>query len=143
MGKSTVAGGPSYVDGQGNPQAGPLNEHPLTGEALSADDPNGTNPSAPTALQVRPEDEAGHTAEHVEVGPDTEGPEPTDEQFNPEQHTVKDVEAYLEDADDDERVRVLQAEADGKARPTLLNGKYAAQATEPDDAHDGQTYTIE
>jgi trigger factor len=46
-------------------------------------------------------------------------PEPA-EAFDPAEHTVADVLAYLADADDDERARVLAAEAAGEARATIL-----------------------
>lgn len=39
--------------------------------------------------------------------------------FDPSDHSVADVVAYLEQADDDERVRVLSEEADGKDRASL------------------------
>ncbi|MER5482923.1 hypothetical protein ABT024_06865 [Streptomyces sp. NPDC002812] len=40
--------------------------------------------------------------------------------FNPGAHNVPTVVAYLDEADDDERARVLAAEAAGKARATIL-----------------------
>jgi hypothetical protein len=40
--------------------------------------------------------------------------------FDPSAHTVDDVLAYLDSADDAERGRVIAAERDGKARKTLL-----------------------
>jgi hypothetical protein len=42
------------------------------------------------------------------------------ELFDPSEHTVAEVEEYLESADEDERERVLAAEAEGKARKSLL-----------------------
>lgn len=42
--------------------------------------------------------------------------------FDPSAHSVDEVSAYLADADDAERERVLAAEAEGKARKTLLEG---------------------
>lgn len=44
---------------------------------------------------------------------DTDGP------FDPNEHTVKDVNAYLADADEAERERVLEAEQAGKDRATV------------------------
>lgn len=48
-----------------------------------------------------------------------EGPPPADD-FDPAEHNVPDVLAYLADADEDERARVLAAEAAGQARATIL-----------------------
>lgn len=42
------------------------------------------------------------------------------EAFDPADHNVVDVVAYLADADEDERARVLAAEAAGEARATIL-----------------------
>jgi hypothetical protein len=39
--------------------------------------------------------------------------------FDPAVHTVDEVIAHLEGADDEERQRVLDAEADGKQRVTI------------------------
>lgn len=52
----------------------------------------------------------------------TPEPVPTEpaEAFDPSGHTVVDVLAYLADADEDERARVLAAEAAGEARATIL-----------------------
>lgn len=40
--------------------------------------------------------------------------------FDPSDHTVEEVKEYLGSADDDERERVLAAEADGKGRKSLV-----------------------
>lgn len=42
-------------------------------------------------------------------------------QFEPANHTVEDVLEYLASASEKERTRVLNLEADGKARRTILN----------------------
>lgn len=55
--------------------------------------------------------------------PDTapeEGTAPQAQQFDPSDHGIGRVKAYLEDADEEERQRVLDAERSGKARKTLL-----------------------
>lgn len=39
--------------------------------------------------------------------------------FDPGEHTVEEVQEYLENATDEERERVLAAEAEGKARKSL------------------------
>lgn len=41
--------------------------------------------------------------------------------FDPADHTVAEVNDYLEDADDDERARVIAAERDGQARKGILD----------------------
>lgn len=45
--------------------------------------------------------------------------------FSPEDHSVAEVQEYLDNADEEERQRVLDAETEGKARKTLLadNGR--------------------
>jgi len=40
--------------------------------------------------------------------------------YNPDEHTVTEVNDYLKDADDTERERVLAAERDGQARKGIL-----------------------
>ena len=48
-------------------------------------------------------------------------PDPVEEEaFDPAEHTVAEVEAYLADADEAERERVLEAERAGEARRTLV-----------------------
>lgn len=42
------------------------------------------------------------------------------ESFDPSDHTVDEVKAHLENADDAERERVLDAEKAGKARTSLI-----------------------
>lgn len=44
-----------------------------------------------------------------------------DHEFDPADHSVEEVKAYLEDANEEERQRVLEAEKNGKARKTLLS----------------------
>lgn len=46
-------------------------------------------------------------------------PEPSGAAFDPSDHTVDEVNAYLADADEAERQRVLDAEAAGKGRKTV------------------------
>ena len=46
--------------------------------------------------------------------------EPEDESFDPNEHTVPDVREYLENADEDEQLRVLLLEENGKARKGVL-----------------------
>lgn len=66
----------------------------------------------------------GYGVEPVDEG---EGaPEGDAEPFDPSGHSVEDVLAYLAEADDAERERVLAAERDGKNRKTITE-KGAAQ----------------
>jgi hypothetical protein len=47
---------------------------------------------------------------------------PDEPAFDPGEHTVAEVQAYLDSlTDDDERLRVLEAEEAGRARTTILN----------------------
>ncbi|MBL1100141.1 hypothetical protein [Streptomyces coffeae] len=59
--------------------------------------------------------------EHVqETGTTQREPGDGDEAFDPGEHSVDDVLAYLDTADEDETARVLDAEKNGKARKTIL-----------------------
>ncbi|MFB6809416.1 hypothetical protein [Streptomyces sp. NPDC056387] len=63
--------------------------------------------------QIIDEDPAESDAPSVEISPG-------DAAFDPTVHNVADVLAYLADADEDERARVLAAEEAGQARATIL-----------------------
>lgn len=66
--------------------------------------------------------------------------------FDPSEHSVADVVAYLEQADDDERTRVLIEEEDGKDRATIrewspkgeepAGGPSGGEQSEPVDSDD-------
>lgn len=58
------------------------------------------------------------------------------ESFDPSDHTVAEVQEYLQDAGGDERERVLDLERAGKARKGLL------EAPESQVAADGYTYVV-
>lgn len=58
--------------------------------------------------------------EQVDEAPVAVAPTEPPEVFDPAAHNVGDVLAYLTDADEDERARVLAAEAAGEARATIL-----------------------
>lgn len=47
--------------------------------------------------------------------------------FDPADHTVTEVNAYLADATEEERARVLSAEKDGKARASLVENEEGAK----------------
>ncbi len=114
MPKITVQSGPSYVGQDGEPRAG----------AVPADV---DNPEInPNVLVVEPgarppadvPDSELTDGERLQRLADVEAAAP----YDPGAHSVKDVQAYLENATDDERARVLAVEAAGKARPSLLGG---------------------
>lgn len=51
--------------------------------------------------------------------------ETTPTQFDPSEYTVKDLLPLLADMDAGERAQVLEAEANGKARPSVLNHEWS------------------
>jgi hypothetical protein len=54
--------------------------------------------------------------------------------FDPRRHSVPDVNAYLDDADDDEKARVLAAERESQHRKGIVEGPHAAAMPAPDVA---------
>lgn len=62
----------------------------------------------------------------VFVQPGEVGPHAADEPapFDPAEYTVEAVNEYLDTADADERVRVLQLEADGEDRKGIVHGPH-------------------
>lgn len=58
----------------------------------------------------------------VEPAEEPAADEESDAPFDPAAHTVDEVAEYLAEADEAERDRVLDAEAAGKARSSLLKG---------------------
>lgn len=77
---------------------------------------------APASAGETPEAEQPEDAETVEDQEAPE-PEPQDEasQFDPSTAGVHEVLSYLANADEAERHRVFAAEAEGKARKTILD----------------------
>lgn len=72
---------------------------------------------------LSPESLAERADQPGESAPEQDGEqEPTDEQgqFDPDQHTVTEVNDYLAGADDEERQRVLDAEQSGQNRKTIV-----------------------
>lgn len=55
--------------------------------------------------------------------PKDESTEDSNAEYNPADHTVGEVNEYLESADDAEYDRVIAAERDGQARLGILNGR--------------------
>lgn len=60
--------------------------------------------------------------------------------FNPDEHTVDEINDYLATVDDDERERVLAAEREGQARKTV-NGLHVADDTTTNEASTDETTT--
>jgi hypothetical protein len=83
-----------------------------------------TDPSEP---ENQPENPGG--SDNGQTGTDGENGSQTGEEdligstpeFNPGEHTVEEVVAYLKEASDEEKARVVAQEADGKGRSTILN----------------------
>lgn len=101
-------------------------KHPIlkTHKHLFAE-PEASSGQAPPA-QLRPVEQA--TADPGENRTLTPPQAPAgDKPFDPGEHTAPQVLAYLKDADDEERARVLAAEADGQKRKGIL-GADAAQS---------------
>lgn len=74
----------------------------------------------------RVEDDA--PAEAAQAGPSAPWPQPSPDPsgpFDPAEHTVAQVNAYLADAGRDERLRVLAEEAEGRARRGVLSGPHS------------------
>lgn len=73
-------------------------------------------------MWVRVTDDTAPIEGPVERGAAAESADPAAAPFQPAGHTVPEVLAYLADADEGERRRVLDAEAGGKARRGILAG---------------------
>lgn len=75
-----------------------------------------TNPkawNAPDPVRVVPSGDAAQAAK-----PDVA---PSGSVFDPSEHTVAEVLAYLKDADDDEKSRVIEVERSVKGRATITS----------------------
>jgi len=74
---------------------------------------------------------AGYRLSPVQAeDPEADGPQfpPPPERFDPAPHTVEEVLTHLNEADTEEATRVLDAEAAGKARATVLKQREAILA---------------
>lgn len=101
------------------------------------DDPATVARPAPAELKAKPVEEAtANPGEQRNLTPPTEvggDPEPkADGQadakpFDPSAHHAPEVLAYLDGVDEDERARVLAAEAGGKKRKSILGDNPAAE----------------
>ena len=77
-------------------------------------------PNHPLALQLA----GGYSLLEEEVVPDAEQVEES-QLYDPGAHTVAEAIAYLDTADPDEQVRVLESERNGKARKGILGDEGA------------------
>ncbi len=77
------------------------------------------------AYTVSPVEDAEQQSPPPEAEGDPAVPDPVG-LFDPGEHTVEEVLAHLATADEDEQARVRAAEADGKARTTIV-GKSTEQ----------------
>lgn len=73
-------------------------------------------------LAYQEDDQEDRDTSGADEGPDAPEalPEASGGVFDPSQHTVREVEEYLETADDEEWARVLEAERVGKGRVSLV-----------------------
>ena len=62
-----------------------------------------------------------------------------EQSYNPADYTVDDVNAYLADASQEERARVLEAEQDGEGRKGILGGPYGTGQADPSDPEEGES----
>ncbi|MFF0389672.1 hypothetical protein ACFYS8_13415 [Kitasatospora sp. NPDC004615] len=85
-------------------------------------------------IRYRPEDAPAlpEPAEESVTAPEQQPDGPDDDEgaaFDPAAHTAPDVLAHLSAANDDERERVLAAEAAGKARKGILEASFLPPGT--------------
>lgn len=81
-------------------------------------DPRPAGEEGPAGDQ-RAAGEEGPAGDPRPAGETTPGNAPA--QYDPSDHTVDEVNAYLANADDDERDRVLEAERSGKGRTSIID----------------------
>lgn len=119
-----LADGESFVPGRSTKQARELIE---AAEAAGIDAARIITVShgyvVPSELLEVEADEADTDevpADEADEADGEEGEEPADE-FDPSEANVAEVKAYLDGADDNERERVLAAEANGKNRSGVLS----------------------
>lgn len=87
-------------------------EHILASDVLDLED---------QSEEDQPEEQGEESEEQGEKHP---------EEFNPSEATVDEVRDYLENADEEERQRVLAAEAEGKKRKGILDLAAAPEGDE-------------
>lgn len=153
MPKITRADGPSYVDENGDPQQGPVGmvvEPAAAGDSVEETRTDEHGETSTSTTDYDAQRAAGETPDYVgnvsadgkrdtdaspgdgqfRDFPDERYPRGQAGQFDPGAHGRDDVLAYLDSVGDDERVRVLNAEANGKNRSTITTSKYANAATD-------------
>lgn len=109
--------GVSFVDGKGETDsARALNYFARHGYGIGKPPENRT-----TAVRDAADSPHAAATTRQPIGPAGDDPNA----FDPSKHSVEDVNAHLEQADEAERERVLTAEAAGKARKTILEGAHA------------------
>lgn len=125
--EQNLAGGPK-PDGVGAEDAQSYVEggqQVATGEADTRRDVSGQiateGQQAPpdTAPDGEEGDRSGDVGTEAAGGADS-GDSSSGEQFDPSQHTVEQVNSYLDTADEQEKERILQAERDGQARRGIV-----------------------
>ena len=99
-------------------------EAPALSDEVAPAEPDATEQPTEEAPQEAPsadvEEEPVAGAETTPVLQDAVEEESVDERFDPSLHTPEEVLAYLADADDEEKARVLQEEIDGEQRQEIL-----------------------
>jgi hypothetical protein len=75
------------------------------------------------AEETPEEPEGGESTESTESGSENGGEDLIGDtgSFDPGEHTADEVTKYLKTVNEEEKARVLAAEADGKGRSTILN----------------------
>ncbi|MDH6435607.1 hypothetical protein M2158_004084 [Streptomyces sp. SAI-144] len=95
------------------------------------DDPATVPRPAPAELTATPVEEAtANPGEQRNLTPPTavgDGPKADGKPFDPSEHHAPEVLAYLDGVDEDERARILAAEAGGKKRKSILGDTPAAE----------------
>jgi len=83
-----------------------------------------------SARWERADDVSGAVRAAVSAAPVPSWPEPAPDptgRFDPADHTVAQVNAYLASAGEDERARVLAAEAEGRNRRGIVEGPHSGE----------------
>lgn len=97
-------------------------------DAFSASPAKKAEDKAKAEAQAEADRLAKDAQEKMLAGSDAnEGGSGNADLFDPADHTVTEVNAYLADATEEERTRVLSAEKDGKARASLVENEEGAK----------------
>jgi hypothetical protein len=79
-----------------------------------------TNPAVVEASETASEPEVVSEAPEALEAPETAAEDASPDEFDPADHTVKQVLQYLDGVDDDEARRVIAAEHAGRARRSIV-----------------------